>query len=167
MKEAKLLKAESMFEYSESHDFGTGINPKRTVRYFRIIERMLQPGESVMLAFVGLHRFHSLSSHRKNYAYAVTNRRIIMAKMRIFDRPIVEQYPLNHIYNIGFQTDDAVGVMQIDLGSEVIGVGFAQETAVALSEKFTQLLPIIQEKAAALEAEEHPEAASSAEEEAE
>lgn len=49
---------------------------------FTVIENQLSSGEDVLLCFVGLHNFVSMTKHDNNFAYAITNKRIIMAQKR-------------------------------------------------------------------------------------
>lgn len=145
--EATLRTAEEMYCYSRDNGLGTGFGLRWGIRNFRLIERKLEAGEGAFLTFVGLHRFRSMSSHQRNFAYAVTNRRILMAKFRSFGRSRFESVPLNSIMNLAFDSDEAIGVMKIMLRDDVIQVGMSQESVQILSRQLTALLPQLQELA--------------------
>ena len=77
-----------------------------------------------------------------------------MAQMRSFWRTRTESVPLNKILNLSFDNDSSIGVVKIMLANDAICVGMAQESVTALSQKITELLPLIQEYAQQLPATE-------------
>ena len=125
----RLRTAGEMYQYSCDNGFGQGFGRNWGLKNFRIIEERLEPGETAFLTFVGLHRFHSMSAHQRNFAYAITDRRILMGQSRSFWRTRFESVPLNAVQNLG------------------------AENAGALSARLKELLPLIQELAQGLEGE--------------
>ena len=148
----RLRKAEQMYTYSCSHNFGKGLSRAWGLNSFRLVEKAMDADEFAYLTFIGLHRFHSMSAHQRNFAYAFTNKRIIMAQMRSFWRTRTESVPLNKILNLSFDNDSSIGVVKMMLANDAICVGMAQESVTALSQKITELLPLIQEYAQQLPA---------------
>ena len=65
---ARLRTAGEMYQYSCDNGFGQGFGRNWGLKNFRIIEERLEPGETAFLTFVGLHRFHSMSPHQRNFA---------------------------------------------------------------------------------------------------
>ncbi len=153
--EVRLQKAEHLYMYSCSHNFGKGMSRAWGINSFRLIEKAMDPDESAYLTFIGLHRFHSMSAHQRNFAYAFTNKRILMAQTRSFWRTRMESVPLNAILNLSFDNDASIGVVKIMLANDTICVGMAQDSVDALSKKLAELLPLIQEYAHQLSAEEN------------
>ena len=49
------------------------------IKHFRIIVNNLKPDENIYCVFTGLHSYTNVFEHRNSYAYAITNKRIIMA----------------------------------------------------------------------------------------
>ncbi|WP_312158886.1 PH domain-containing protein [Oscillibacter sp.] len=145
--EIHLKKAEDMYAYSCEHNFGKGLTRAWGINSFRLVEQAMDEDEFAYLTFIGLHRFHSMSAHQRNFAYAVTNKHIIMAKMRLFSRSRIEIIPLNAISNLSFDNNDSIGIVKIHLPGDAICVGMSQESIDALSKRFTQLLPVIQQYA--------------------
>ncbi|WP_294855293.1 PH domain-containing protein [uncultured Oscillibacter sp.] len=145
--EIHLKKAEDMYAYSCTHGFGKGLTRAWGINSFRLVEQAMDEDEFAFLTFIGLHRFHSMSAHQRNFAYAVTNKHIIMAKMRLFSRSRIEIIPLNAILNLSFDNNDSIGIVKIHLPNDAICVGMSQESIDALSKRFTQLLPVIQQYA--------------------
>ena len=146
----QMTDAKTMYNYSCENGFGKGMG-NGGLRDFTLIQRRLESGEAAFLTFIGLHRFRSMSSHQRNFAYAITNRRIIMAHVRSFGRIRFESVALNNIANLSFNSDSTISVMKITTPEETIQVGMSHDTANALSQKLTQLLPLIQSLARGLE----------------
>lgn len=142
-----LRKAEDLYMFSCVHNLGKGLSRSWGLNSFRIVEQAMQEEEYAYLSFIGLHRFHSMSAHQRNYAYALTNRHLIMAKMRPFWRTTLEIVPLNEIRNLSVDSDNSIGVLKIVMEKETICVGMTQESAIALGKQLTELLPVIQKYA--------------------
>lgn len=147
---ARLKTAGEMYQYSCDHGFGTGFSRNGSLRNFRIVEEKLESGEVAFLTFTGLHRFRSMSQHQRNFAYAITDRRILMGQSRSFWRTRFESVPLNAILNLSFDSDNTIAVMKIMLEKDAVTIGMSQECAAALSQRLTELLPLIQELAKGL-----------------
>ena len=147
MQQGDLQTAKAMYQYSCDHGFGTGFGPNWGKKNFGMVQKHLEPDEQVLCTFVGLHRFRSMSTHQRNFAYAITNRRIIMAQVRIFGLTRFESVPLNWIMNISFDYESTIGVMKIMMPKDAVTIGMTQESAQALCQELTELLPTIQELA--------------------
>ena len=70
--EVRLQKAEQMYTYSCDHNFGKGLSRAWGLNSFRLVEQAMDADEFAYLTFIGLHRFHSMSAHQRNFAYAFT-----------------------------------------------------------------------------------------------
>lgn len=147
----RLRSARELYQYSCDNGFGTGFGKGWGLSNFGLLEKKLEPDEYAFLTFVGLHRFRSMSSHQRNFAYAITDRRILMAQTRSFWRTRFESVPLNAIMNLSFDSDNTVAVMKIMLDADAITIGMSCECANALSARLTELLPLIQELAQGLD----------------
>lgn len=144
----QLKTANELYQYSCDNGFGTGFGKNWGFKNFRLIQEKMESDETAFLSFVGLHRFRSMSTHQRNFAYAITNKRILMGQVRTFWRIRFESVPLNEVMNISFDKDKDIGVMKIMLPQDAVTIGMAQDTANALSQKLTELLPLIQKLAA-------------------
>lgn len=143
--------AKEMYEYSCSHGFGTGIGRKSGLRNFEYLRTRLEKDEKVFLTFIALHDFRSMSCHKRNFAYALTNQRLVMAQVRFFWRYRFQAIPLNQIRSIGLDYDRSVGVMHIYLENDTLSIGMYSEIARALGEELSRQLPRIQALAHSLE----------------
>ena len=144
MEEVRMKKAEELYAYSCGHNFGKDLSRAKGLTNFHLIEEAMDPDEFAYLVFIGLHRFHSMSAHQRNFAYAFTNKRVLMAQMRSFRRPRMESVPLNTIMNLSFDHESSIGILKIMMPEDAICVGMTQESVQALSEELNRLLPVIQ-----------------------
>ena len=71
MEEVRMKKAEELYAYSCGHNFGKDLSRAKGLTNFHLIEEAMDPDEFAYLAFIGLHRFHSMSAHQRNFAYAL------------------------------------------------------------------------------------------------
>lgn len=75
--------AEKLYDYCLDHGTGRGLNRKWGVKHFTLIVNNLMPKEKVAFVFIGLNNFKSAAKHDNNYAYAITDKRILMAQQNI------------------------------------------------------------------------------------
>ncbi len=144
----KLKTGDEMYAYSCENGFGTGLSKGWGKNNFRLLEQRMEPDETAFLTFVGLHRFHSMSSHQRNFAYAVTDRRIMMGQVRSFGRIRFESFPLNSILNMSLNSDaNAIGVLTLMFTNGSLMIGMGPDVAEALGKKLQEVLPLIQELA--------------------
>ncbi|MCM1234608.1 MAG: PH domain-containing protein [Ruminococcus flavefaciens] len=153
----QMRSARELYQYSCDNGFGVGFGKNWGLRNFGLLEKQLESDECAFLTFVGLHRFHSMSAHQRNFAYAITDRRILMAQSRSFWRTRFESIPLNAVMNLSFDSGNAIAVMKIMLESDAIAIGMSPECAEALSTRLTELLPLIQDLAKRLGSGKEPD----------
>ena len=156
---------EEMFAFSRDHGYGTGFGPHWGKRTFHWVRKNLKENEPVYFTFTGLHRFHSMSAHLRNFGYAITDSRVVMGQVRTFGRTRLESVPLNQIQNIAINYDSDIGIVSLVLYDDIIGIGMARETAEALGRGLTEFLPTIQTLAWQLEDAENAKAEGPSDEE--
>lgn len=120
--------AQEMYYFAKQNGFGKGFTENLALKHFGIIEKNLQPDEDVKMVFIGLHNYKSVTKHDNNFAYAVTQKRIIMAQKRVIGTVCQSVY-LNQLNDITLSTGLALGVVTIDTTKERFNVGVAKEHA--------------------------------------
>lgn len=103
--------AESMYNYCIENDLGKGTSKKMAIKHFKVIEDTLMKDEEVLTSFIGLHNFISLTEHENNYAYAITNKRIIMAQKKLIAGETVKIVLLNLLNDISLETATGKGLV--------------------------------------------------------
>lgn len=120
--DAQLLNvAEKMYQYCLEYGFGYGYNAEWGVRHFQVLERALQPKENVLMPFIGLHNYVSPSKHDGYYAYAITDRRLLMAHGKMLGE-YVQGINLKNINDISMTKGIVVGTLIIDSLKEKFSV---------------------------------------------
>ena len=121
-KESKLgddpmSRAENMYNYCKENKFGSGFNEKWGIKHFKVLQDNLFRGEKVLMTFIGLHNYISTTKHDSNYAYAITNKRIIFGQKSLTGEKFKA---VNHerINDITFNKGIIFGVLTIDTPQE-------------------------------------------------
>ncbi|WP_312906834.1 hypothetical protein [Tissierella praeacuta] len=70
--------AKEMYEYCLQNKFGQGFNQKWGVKHFSVIEDNLLPDEEVVMTFIGMHTSEGQKNTEGYYAYAITDKRLLM-----------------------------------------------------------------------------------------
>lgn len=124
--------AGEMYQYCLDNGFGQGQNQKWGLKHFSLIEESLASDEEPTICFIGLHNYVSTTKHDSNYAYAVTNKRIIMAQKQMFGENI-QSVSLSNINDVTLKNGMMVGVITIDTMKEKFNVALNSASAKALS----------------------------------
>ena len=134
-----MKKAKEMADFCKKHNFGKSLTENLTLKHFGIIEKHLAPNEDVILCFMGLHNYKSMTSHDNNYAYAITNNRIIMAQKRITGE-VSHTVLLNHINDISYKKGIALGIITIDSSKEKFNVALENVNSTKLYNLIQELI---------------------------
>lgn len=140
---------EDLYHYAASNGYGTGVNEKWGTKHFAIIADHLLPDETVLMAFIGLHNYESMTKHDNYFAYAITDKRIIMAQKHTFSGEKLQTVSLNNINDIKFKSGLAFGIMTVDTTKEKFNVALDKKSAKAITEKVLEVLNEIQSNRAA------------------
>lgn len=121
-----LKTAEEMYNYCSENKLGTGTSKGWAIKHFQLLLDNLKPNEEVYCVFIGLHNYKSLSKHDGNYAYALTNKRIIMAQHKLFGAN-VQSVNIENINDITLSKSGiggiGIGTVCIDTFKETFNVG--------------------------------------------
>lgn len=129
IKNNPLKTAEGMYQYCLNNKLGSGWNKKWGTKHFKIIEENLLPDEEVKMPFIGLHNSISITKHDGNFAYALTNKRIMMAQKKAVTGEIFQSVSLNNINDITFQSGLVYGKITIDTIKETFNIEVDKDTA--------------------------------------
>jgi ribosomal protein L37AE/L43A len=139
VKNSPLQTGEGMYEYCEKNGYGSGFTKGWGVKHFEIIEENLTNNEIVLMAFIGLHNYKSASKHDGNFAYAITNKRILMAQKDVIGQKF-QTVSMENINDITFQTGLLFGVLTIDTYKETFNVGLDKQSAQKINAKIHEVL---------------------------
>ena len=120
--------AEKMVAYCQAHKLGNGMSTSWDLKHFSLIEDTLLSGETVYLVFEGLHNYQSTTKHDKNFAYAITSKRIILAQKKVIGS-VLQTISLQNVNDITFRKKLVMGIITIDTIKEPFHVASDYETA--------------------------------------
>ena len=124
----QLRTAEEMYDYCVKNRLGWNISRLWAIQHFELIVNAVKPDEEICAVFIGLHNRRSASEPLHYFAYAVTNRRIIIAHKRLLGETM-KTVSLDHINDITL----------VSSGIAVAGVGVGLGTIIVdtIREKFS------------------------------
>lgn len=124
----ELKTAKDMYDYCIKNNFGNASLKKWGEKHFQLIIDNLQADEKVYMVFVGLHNYRSMTKHDGNYAYAITNKRIIMAQKQLIGEKIIT-ISLENINDIKLGADIFMGTITVDTIKEIFNVMLDKKSA--------------------------------------
>ena len=131
--------AQEMYQYCLDNGYGQGFNAHNSLKHFGIIEKNLRDDETVLFAFIGIHNYISVSKHDSNFAYAVTDKRILLGKKKVIGENF-QSIALNKINDITFTSGIAYGVITVDAQTECFNVAVIKNQAANINAKLQDLL---------------------------
>lgn len=134
-----MSRAENMYSYCKENKFGSGFNEKWGVKHFKILQDNLIRGEKVLMTFIGLHNYISTTKHDSNYAYAITNKRILFGQKSLTGERFKA---VNHerINDITFNKGIIFGVLTIDTPQEKFNIALDSASASSINNKIHEVL---------------------------
>jgi len=131
--------AEEMLNYSMENGFGEGITKGTALRHFKLIEENLQSDETVLMTFIGLLNYEGMTKHEHHHAYALTNKRFIIARKKLIGQS-VRTVLLNMLNDVNLRTHMVYGVIEFDTMKETFNVAVAKKHATNIQENIQQHL---------------------------
>lgn len=134
-----MRKAEEMYNYCIENGYGSGLNKKWGVKHFKVIEDNLREDEEVLMTFIGLKDYESMTKHDNNYAYAITNKRIMFGQKKLLGENF-KSVVFDRINDISSSTGAMMGIVTIDTLGETFNVGVDKKTADNISKEAHRII---------------------------
>lgn len=131
--------AQSMYNWCVEQGYGKGFSQGTALKHFQLIADTLLPGEEAHIVFIGLHNFRSMTKHDQNFAYAITEKRIIMAQHRLFGG-VVQTVAIDQINDITSVTSLAFCIITVDTIREKFNVAINKEDGQRLAKRLHDYL---------------------------
>lgn len=120
--------AEDMCTYFQKNRFGPGWSQKQGINHFQVIENALMSDEEVFMTFVGQHNFVTNTKHDSYFAYAITNKRLIMGQSSTISGERLQTLNLDNITGITSKAEMAFVVMTINTTEGGISIGLDKQS---------------------------------------
>lgn len=131
--------AEEMYYYCIDNGYGHGFSKHNSLKHFAVLEESLKPDEEVIFPFIGIHNYQSMSKHDNNFAYAVTDRRFIMAQKKVIGQN-VQSVRFDYINDITFSTGLVAGIITIDTMKEQFNIAVNKQDGKNIYEALNDFL---------------------------
>lgn len=131
--------AEEMYSYCVDNGYGKGLTRNWGIKHFRVIEENLHEEEEVLMTFIGLKDFKGALQHDDNYAYALTNKRMIFAQKKLIGEDL-KSVVYDKINDISSSKKMLFGVVTIDTLGERFSVGVDKVTADNISKEAHRII---------------------------
>ncbi|MGY2613737.1 PH domain-containing protein [Bacillus pretiosus] len=131
--------AEGMYRYCVDNKFGTGFNEKWGVKHSGILEKNLMQDEKVLMTFIGIHNSKSTTKHDGNFAYAITDKRIIFGQKSLMSETF-KAVDFDRINDITFEKGLLFGTLTIDTPQEKFNVSLDKGSAASINKNIHQVL---------------------------
>lgn len=123
------MTGEELHQLCLKNGFGMGFNKSQASKHFDLAAKQLNPNEKVLLAFMGLHNLETVSKHEFNYAYVITDKRILMAQKKLVGENI-KTVLWDNLNDITLSTSTMLAKLTFDTMKERFNVGSADKAAV-------------------------------------
>lgn len=141
-----LVTSKDMYYYARDNGFGRGMNEEWGLKHFKVIALNLMKDEDVLMTFIGMHNYRSATKHDKYFAYAITDKRFIIAQKNIIAGETLQTIYLDNINDITFASGMAFGIMTIDTIKEKFNVALDKISAKKITDRAHEILDEIRAK---------------------
>ena len=131
--------AEEMYQYCIDHNFGEGMNKKWGIKHFSLIERAIKDDESPIMCFIGFHNYVSPTKHDNNFAYAITNKRILIAQQKLVGQTF-QTVDIASLNDVTMTTGVLMGIITIDTIKEKFNVAVNKKVAESINNTIHDVL---------------------------
>lgn len=133
-----IAEATSLYRYCIDNKLGSGFNETWGVKHFRIILDNLMDGEHIIFPFIGMHNYRSVTQHDGYFAYAVTNKRILMAQQKLIGQ-IFQSVSWQNVNDVTLDTGMVFGTLTIDTYKERFNVCIDKDSTRTISTRIHEV----------------------------
>ena len=117
----KFNNGKEMYDYIESNKLGYEMMKSSAAKHCELLLSKLQADEEILVPFLGLHNYLSPTQHDKNFAYALTNKRFVLAQKRLIGEAY-QSILLDNLNDITYNRGLLGGVLTVDTMKEKFNV---------------------------------------------
>ena len=114
-----------MYEYIENNKLGYELTKGFAIKHCDLLLSKLQPDEEILVPFLGLHNYQNPTKHDKTFAFALTNKRFVLAQKKIIGEAY-QSIVLDNLNDITYNKGLLGGVLVVDTIKEKFNV-YAQK----------------------------------------
>ncbi len=115
------ISGQQLYDYAKSHGLCSEVSKNWTIKHFHLIAEALGVDEQVLTAFSGFHNYKKMSEHDGIFAYAITNKRFIIAQKKMIGS-VSQTISLNNVNDITMKKGMLNHVITVDTIKETFNV---------------------------------------------
>lgn len=123
-----LLSAKGMYQFAVENGFGNGFSKGTGEKHFAVLEKNLMTDENPIMTFIGLHNYISSTKHSGNYAFALTNKRIILGQSKMVGENF-QSINIGNINDITYSGGMLFGILTVDTLREKFNIALDKNSA--------------------------------------
>lgn len=131
--------ANEMYQYCIKNNYGAGMTKNSAIKNFSLIENDLGEDERVLFVFTAIHNYVSLKQHDGNFAYAITDKRFIMAQKKLMGENFYT-IPLNNINDIALSSNMLGGIITASTINQTFNIFLNKDCAKRVCAKIHEVL---------------------------
>lgn len=121
----KFNNGKEMYDYIEANKLGYEMTKGFAAKHCDLLLSKLQNDEEILVPFLGLHNYQNPTKHDKTFAYALTNKRFVLAQKRLIGE-VYQSILLDNLNDITYNKGLLGGVLEVDTIKEKFNV-YAQK----------------------------------------
>lgn len=120
--------AEGLYNYCQENGLGSGVSKTWDLKHLQLIVDALAPNEKILTVFIGFHNYISPSKHDNTFAYAITNKRFILAQKKMIGS-VFQTISLDNVNDVTLNKSFLKGIVTVDTIKETFNVKTANTSS--------------------------------------
>lgn len=117
----KFNNGSEMYDYIEKNKLGKEFPKGPAIKHCDLLLSKLQPDEEVLVPFLGIHNYLGPTNHEFNFAFALTNKRFVLAQKKIIGEKF-KSILLDNLNDIVYNKGLFTGVLTVDTIKEKFNI---------------------------------------------
>ena len=109
----KFNNGKEMYDYIEDNKLGFELTKGMAAKHCDLLLSKLDSNEEILVPFLGLHNYQNPTKHDKTFAYALTNKRFVLAQKRLIGEAY-QSILLDNLNDITYNKGLLGGVLEVD-----------------------------------------------------
>lgn len=142
-----ILTGAGLYDYCLRNGLGRGTLKSSTIKHFNLALSLMAEDEEFLTAFIGVHNYvqGSITSGNMNYAYIVTNKRMIVAQKKLIGNHVYSVY-MDSLNDVHFSKGLIYTTIVFDTVKEEFSVGVDNGSGQKITTKLQDIIANVRAK---------------------
>jgi hypothetical protein len=132
--------AEELFTYFQENRYGPSWSQQQGLKHFQVVANALEEGETVLMTFVGQQNYVTNNKHEGYFAYAITDKRLVMGQKHPVAGDKLKTLPIESIQDLSFEIGMAFCPVTVKLEDSTFNIGLEKQSAEKTCNKIKETL---------------------------